>query len=149
MVGGFLVTDALARGIYNCDRDPYFRETCVGRNIAYVALMVAPWLVATYLLARHQAISFFACVFLGLMWWCGLLANAVLLAVIFPAPPAGDDYFSGFGFWDFWGFFVLGGMVALEIVGGLTAIVGSVMEAVVRALQKRHAPSAPSPVGTP
>ena len=48
----------------------------------------APWLVATYLLARREAIvkstgsgftyGWFACVFMGLVWWLGFLAFVVL-----------------------------------------------------------------------
>jgi hypothetical protein len=73
MVGGFLVVNAIEERIYNCNRDPYFPEWCQAPGIAYFPILIGPWLVATYLLARREAIVLVACLFMGLMWWLGFL----------------------------------------------------------------------------
>src|SRR5215204_5507354 len=100
MVAGSLVFNAIEEIMYKCKPpvDPYV-EWCEAPFIAYLiatpAILFGPWLVATYLLARREAIfpsfgsdgsgitiGWFGCVFMGLMWW---LAFVVL--TIWEAPP--------------------------------------------------------------
>lgn len=69
VVGANALVDAIATGIYNCYPDPYFPEPCMAQEWAFLGVPVACWLVATYLLARREAISLFACAFTGLMLW--------------------------------------------------------------------------------
>jgi hypothetical protein len=73
---------------------PYLPEWCGAPPIAFHIVLrstlIGPWLVATYLLARGEAIvqfdrgytyGWFAFVFMGLMWWLGFLAFFVLLSI--------------------------------------------------------------------
>jgi hypothetical protein len=88
---GFTVVafNAVEAIIYNCKPpvDPYFPEWCGPSNTTLLSILIGPWLVATFLLARREAIvlfgsgftyGWFACVFMGLMWWLGFLAFVVL-----------------------------------------------------------------------
>jgi hypothetical protein len=79
--------------------------------MASFAILIGPWLVATYLLARREAIGPFACVFMGLMWWLAFAAAAVLYEYVRPSPklPTGQaDPFSGF-----WAGFLMYGLTAV------------------------------------
>jgi len=69
LAGANLLIDAIATRIYNCNPDPYFSETCTEQDIAYLGIIVACWLVATYLIARREAIGPFACLIMGPMLW--------------------------------------------------------------------------------
>lgn len=129
MVGGFFIVDAVEEAIYNCNPDPYFPEWCEAPDIVYLSILIGPWLVATYLLARREAIvrsigsgftyGWFACVFMGLMWWLGCLTFLVLWI---PGPL--DITFLGVA--------VVGGAVAVPVIGFLTALGGSGMQALIR-----------------
>jgi hypothetical protein len=136
MVEGFLVINSIADGIYNCNPDPYYPEMCSGQAMAGFAILIGPWLVATYLLARREAIGPFACVFMGLMWWLAFAAAAVLYEYVRPSPklPAGQAHpFSGF-----WADFLMYGLTAVLVIGLLTAVFGFAMQAVIRARRRRR-----------
>jgi hypothetical protein len=90
MVKGFLAINAIAEGIYNCNPDRYHFETCFGQFIANLAILIGPWLVATYLLARGEAIALFACLLMGWMWWLGLFGAVLLDEAVRPSP-RGDE----------------------------------------------------------
>jgi hypothetical protein len=93
-------------------------------------VLIGPWLVATSLLARREALVPFACWFLGLMWWLKVVAAAILvpfvLPSVYPPPRAADEWVSIFGF------ALLGAMFATVVIGLLTALVGTVMQGVIR-----------------
>jgi hypothetical protein len=136
MAEGFIVINSIAEGIYNCNPDPYYPEMCSGQATASFAILIGPWLVATYLLARREAIGPFACVFMGLMWWLAFAAAAVLYEYVRPSPklPAGQaDPFSGF-----WADFLMFGLTAVLVIGLLTAVFGFAMQAVIRACRGRR-----------
>jgi hypothetical protein len=86
MVEGFLTINAIAEGFYNCNPDPYHSETCLGQVTANFAVLIGPWLVATYLLARGEAIVLFACLLLGWMWGLGLFGAVLLDEAVRPSP---------------------------------------------------------------
>jgi hypothetical protein len=135
-IEGFLAINAIAEGIYNCNPDPYYPEMCSGQAMASFAILIGPWVVATYLLARREAIGPFACVVMGLMWWLALIAAAVLYEYVRPSPklPAGQaDPFSGF-----WADFLMYGLTAVLVIGLLTAVFGFAMQAVIRARRRRR-----------
>jgi hypothetical protein len=126
MVGGFLVANAIEEA-NNCKPEPYF-EWCQAPGIVNLFILNGPWLVATYLLARRQAIVLFACLLMGWMWWLGFLAYVVL----FYGP--GDDLF------ELVAFTVLGGAIAMLVIGLLTAVVGSAMQVVIRRRRRKRLP---------
>jgi hypothetical protein len=82
MVEGFLTINAIAEGFYNCNPDPYHSETCLGQVTANFAVLIGPWLVATYLLARGEAIVLFACLLLGSWDGCGGLDYLALSSLM-------------------------------------------------------------------
>jgi hypothetical protein len=145
MVAGSLVFNAIEEIIYNCKPpvDPYFAEWCGAPNIAYgiasLPILIGPWLVATYLLARREAIvqsfgsgftyGWFACVFTGLMWWLGCLTFLVLWI---PTPL--DITFLVFA--------VVGGAIAVPVIGFLTALVGSAIQVFIRWRRRKRLPQA-------
>jgi hypothetical protein len=135
MVEGFLVINSIAEGVYNCNPDPYYPETCSGQDMANLAILIGPWLVATYRLARREAITLIACLFMGLVWWLGYVAAIVLYQYVRPSPglPAGADPFSGF-----WDLFLIGAMAAVLVIHVLTFVVGSAMQALIRARRRRR-----------
>ena len=65
--------------------------------------------------ARGFTYGWFACVFMGLMWWLGLLAFVVLFF-----HEAAEDTIS-----ELLRFAVVGGAIAVPVIGFLTALVGS------------------------
>jgi hypothetical protein len=136
MAEGFLLINSIAEGIYNCNPDPYYPEMCSGQAMASFAILIGPWIVATYLLARREGIGPFACVFMGLIWWVGLVAAAVVYEYVRPSPklPAGQaDTFSGF-----WADFLMYGLTAVLVIGLLTAAFGFAMQGVIRARRRRR-----------
>jgi hypothetical protein len=129
MVAGSLVLNAIEEIFYHCKpADPYFPEWCGAPRGAYRSLVFGPWLVATYLLARREAIvrsvgsgytyGWFACAFMGLMWWLGFLAVAVLSFY-----DAERDTIS-----EFLDSAVVGAAFAVPAIGIATAVVGSAMQ---------------------
>lgn len=128
MAAGPLVFQAIEEIFYsnNCKPPdlPYLPEWCGAPPIAFhivlLSTLIGPWLVATYLLARGEAIvqfdsgytyGWFAFVFMGLMWWLGFLAFFVLLF-----------YWEGAGQRPgFLVFAVVGGAIAVPVIGFLTA----------------------------
>jgi prepilin signal peptidase PulO-like enzyme (type II secretory pathway) len=114
---------------------------CEPPIIASFPIMIAPWLVATYLLARREAIvpsfgrdgsgiimGWFACVFMGLMWWLGFLAFDVLWF---------QDTIS-----ELLRFAVVGGAIAVPVIGFLTALVGSAIQVFIRWRRRKRLPQA-------
>jgi hypothetical protein len=105
-------------------------------------IMIGPWLVATYLLARREAIvpsfgkdgsgiimGWFACVFMGLMWWLGFLAFVVRWI-----PFSAEDTLLRFA--------VVGGAIAVPVIGFLTALVGSAIQVFIRWRRRKRLPQA-------
>jgi hypothetical protein len=129
MVEAFLTINAIAEGIYNCNPDPYHSETCLGQVIANFAVLIGPWLVATYLLARREAIVLFACLLLGWMWGLGLFGSVLLDEAIRPWPRGGEVGAANT---------FLGYVGAFLVIGLLTAVVGSAMQAVIRGRRRRR-----------
>jgi hypothetical protein len=136
MVEAFLTINAIAEGIYNCNPDPYHFETCSGQVTANFAVLIGPWLVATYLLARREAIVLFACLLLGWMWWLGLFGAVLLDEAVRPSP-RGDEL-GAHTFFGYVGGFLFFGLIAMLVIGLLTAVVGSAMQAVIRARRRRR-----------
>jgi hypothetical protein len=62
------------------------------------------------------------------MWWLGFLAYVVLFY------GAGDDLF------ELVAFTVLGGAIAMLVIGLLTAVVGSAMQVVIRRRRRKRLP---------
>ena len=132
---GFTIVafNAVEAIIYNCKppADPYFAEWCGPSNTTLLSILIGPWLVATFLLARREAIVLFgsgftygwiACVFMGLMWWLGVFA----FYVIWLYEPA-EETIS-----ELLRFAVVGGAITVPVMGFLTAVVGSVMQMGIR-----------------
>jgi hypothetical protein len=136
MVEGFLTINAIAEGFYNCNPDPYHSETCLGQVTANFAVLIGPWLVATYLLARGEAIVLFACLLLGWMWGLGLFGAVLLDEAVRPSPQL--DEVGAHTFLGYLGAFLFLGIVAMLVIGLLTAVVGSAMQAVIRARRRRR-----------
>jgi hypothetical protein len=130
MVGGFLVVKAISEGFYNCNPNPYFPETCRGQDIANFAILIGPWLIATYLLARREAVVLFACLFMGWMWWLGYLAYVVVSFY-----EAAEHTIS-----ELLVVAVLGGATAMLVIGLLTAVVGSAMQLVILRRRRKRLP---------
>jgi predicted histidine transporter YuiF (NhaC family) len=137
MVAGYAVEEI----IYNCKLpvDPYFPEWCGPPRIAFLPILIGPWLVATYLLARREAIvrsvgsgftyGWFACVFMGLMWWLGFLAFVVLWI-----PFSAEETLLRRA--------VVGGAIAVPVIGFLTALVGSAIQVFIRWRRRKRLPQA-------
>jgi hypothetical protein len=134
---GFTIVafNAVEAIIYNCKPpvDPYFAEWCGPSNTTSLSILFGPWLVATFLLARREAIvlfgrgftyGWFACVLLGLMWWLGVVAFSVIW---FSRYEGAEDTIS-----EWLRFAVVGGAIAVPVMGFLTAVVGSVMQMGIR-----------------
>jgi hypothetical protein len=137
MVEGFLTINAIAEGFYNCNPDPNHSETCFGQVIANFAVLIGPWLVATYLLARREAISLFACLLLGWMWALGLFGAVLLDETFRPSPPLDEVGAANISF-GYVGAFLVFGFIAMLVIGLLTAVVGSAMQAVIRGRRRRR-----------
>lgn len=131
-VAGFTIVafNAVLAIIYNCKPpvDPYFPEWCGPSNSTSLSILFGPWLVATFLLARRDAFvlfgsgftyGWFACVFMGLMWWLGFLAWVVLWL----HDARMEDPISGL-----LRFAVVGGAITVPVMGILTAVVGTLMQ---------------------
>ena len=152
MVAGYAVEDI----IYNCKPpvDPlpvrgaipasvtlFAARWCGPPAIASLPIMIVPWLVATYLLARRGAIvqsvgndftfGWFAFVFMGLMCWLGFLAYVLWF---YEAP---EDTIS-----EFLRGAVVGGAFAVLVIGFLTALVGSLMQVFIRWRRRKRLPQA-------
>ena len=138
VVGANALVDAIATGFYNCYPDPYFPEPCMAQGWAYFGILVACWLVATYLLAWREAISLFACAFMGLMLWFGILASTIVSTLVIEALQDGD-YFNFHGLWEV---ALIGVPAAMAVIGLLTAGVGHVMQV---SMQKRRRKRLPHP----
>ena len=128
-VGASLVVDAIGRRFFDCDPNPYFPEYCTAQEWAYLGIIVAGWFVATYLVARREAIDPFACVFIGLMLGFGIVAWVVLATFIIGSLPGDNSY-------GFWGVALSGVIIAVPI-GLLTAAVGYPMQVFIVARRKR------------
>ena len=64
----------------DCLPDPYgYSDPCTAQEWISFGITVACWLVATYLVARREAIGPFACAFMGSTLWLGLVAFLLLL----------------------------------------------------------------------
>lgn len=133
IVGANVLVDAIATGFYNCYPDAYFPEPCMAQEIAPLSILVA-WLVATYLLARREAISLFACAFMGLMLWFGTVASTSLSILVIESLQDGD-YFSYRGVWEV---ALIGVPAAMAIIGLLTAGVGHVMQVSIQARRRKR-----------
>jgi hypothetical protein len=141
IVGGNLVVDAIGRRFFDCDPDPYFPVYCTAQKWAYLGIIVACWFVATYLVARREAIGPFACVFIGLMLGFGIVVWVVLATFIIGSLPGEEPY-------GFWGVALSGVIIAVPI-GLLTAAVGYPMQVFVVARRKRLGrPAAERPART-
>jgi hypothetical protein len=148
MVAGSLVFNAIEEIIYHCKPpvDPYFPEWCgaprIAYRIAFLAILIGPWLVATYLLAGREAIvqslgsgftyGWFACLFMGLMWWVGFLALVVLSFY-----EAAQDTIS-----ELLPFAGVSGAIAVLVIGLLTALVGSAMQVFIGWRRRKRLPHA-------
>jgi hypothetical protein len=148
MVAGSLVVNAIGEAIYYCNPDPNWPEWCQAPDsilylsILYLSILIGPWLVATYLLARREAIvrsvgsgftyGWFACVFMGLMWWLGLSAIVVLW------------FYEAFEFTisEFLGSTVVVGAIAVPVIGVATAVVGSAMQWFIGRRRRKRLPQA-------
>ena len=128
-VGASLVVDAIGRRFFDCDPDPYFSEYCTAQKWAYLGIIVACWLVATYLVARREAIGPFACVFIGLMLGFGIVVWVVLATFVIGSLRGDTPY----GFWGI----ALGGVIIAVPIGLLTAAVGYPMQVFIVARRKR------------
>ena len=139
-VAGFTIVafNAVEAIIYNCKPpvDPYFAEWCGPSRSTSLSILIGPWLVATFLLARREAIvlfgsgftyGWFACVFMGLMWWLGFLAFFVLWL-------HEEETIS-----ELLRFAVVSGAITVPVIGFLTAVVGSVMQVFIRLHRKAAA----------
>jgi hypothetical protein len=136
LVGANVLIDAVATGFYNCYPDPYFPEPCMVQKIAPMSILVACWLVATYLLARREAIGIFACAFMGLMLWFGILAAFILSTLVIESQR--DGYYVSFeGIWEA---ALIGVPAAMAVVGLLTAGVGHGMQVSIQARRQRRLP---------
>ena len=136
VVGANALVDAIATGIYNCYPDPYFPEPCMAQEWAFLGVPVACWLVATYLLARREAISLFACAFMGLMLWLGVLAGTIVSTLVVEALQDGD-YFNYDGLLEV---ALIGVPAAMAVIGLLTAGVGHVMQVSMQKRRRRRLP---------
>jgi hypothetical protein len=129
-VAGFTIVafNAVLAIIYNCKppADPYFPEWCGPSNTTSLSILFGPWLVATFLLARRDAFvlfgsgftyGWFACVFMGLMWWLGFLAFFVIWFSRYEGATS-----------ELLRFAVVGGAIAVPVMGILTAVVGTLMQ---------------------
>jgi hypothetical protein len=129
LVGASLVVDAIGRRFFDCDPDPYFPEYCTAQEWAYLGIIVACWLVATFLVARRESIGPFACVFIGLMLGFGIVAWVVLATYIIGSRPGDNSY-------GIWGVALSGVIIAVPI-GLLTAAVGYPMQVFIVSRRKR------------
>jgi hypothetical protein len=134
VVGANVLVDAVATGLYNCYPDPYFPEPCMAQGIAYPSILVACWLVATYLVARREAIGPFACVFMGLMLWFGIIVSAVLSTLVIRSL-ADTDHLILDGIWEV---ALIGVPAAMAVIGLLTAGVGHAMQVSIQARRRRR-----------
>jgi hypothetical protein len=125
-----VLIDALATRIYNCNPDPYYPEMCTAQAIAYLGVIVGCWLVATYLLARHEAIEPFACLVIGPMLWFGIVAWAVLSTFVIESP---YDNLSGF-----WGVALVGTIISWPVPALLTTVVGYPMQLFIQARRRKR-----------
>jgi hypothetical protein len=132
VVGANLVVDAVGRRFYNCDRDPYFPQACTAQEWIYLGVIVTCWLVATYVIARRDAIGPFACAVMGLMLWFGAAAFGVLLQYVRNSP-WGNDWVS-----DAWVIVLVGVFVAMPVIGLFTAPVGLWMQATIRDRRRKR-----------
>jgi hypothetical protein len=142
LVGASVAVDAIGRRFFDCDPDSYFPEYCTAQEWAYLGIIVACWLVATYLVARREAIGPFACVFMGLMLGFGLVTWAVLADVV------------RLGSWrqpfpDLLGGVLVATIIIAVPIGLLTAAVGYPMQVFIVARRKRLGrPAAERPART-
>ena len=82
--------------------------------------------------ARGFTYGWFACVFMGLMWWLGFLAFLVLFFY-----EAAEDTIS-----ELLRFAVVGGAIAVPVIGFLTALVGSAIQVFIRWRRRKPLPQA-------
>jgi hypothetical protein len=127
-----LLIDVIATRIYNCNPDPYYPEVCAAQAIAYLGIIVGCWLVATYLLARREAIGPFACLVIGPMLWFGIVAWVVLSMTFIIESPY-DSNLSGF-----WGGALVGAIIAVPVPALLTTVIGYPMQLFIQARRRKR-----------
>jgi hypothetical protein len=132
LVCASLVVDAVGRRFYGCDPDPYYPEACTAQEWAYLGVIVICWLVATYVIARREAITPFACASIGLMLSFGTVTFAVLLAYVRNSPWRNDWVSHA------WVIVLVGLFVAMPIIGLFTAPVGLLMQATIRDRRRKR-----------
>ena len=76
--------------------------------------------------------GWFACVFMGLMWWLGFLAFLVLFFY-----EAAEDTIS-----ELLRFALVGRAIAVPVIGFLTALVGSAIQVFIRWRRRKPLPQA-------
>ena len=114
----------------DCLPDPYgYSDPCTAQEWISFATTVACWLVATYLVARREAIGPFACAFMGSMLWLGLVAFLLLL------PRSG---LSSEGTLSEAWFYVRVGAIMAPVIGLLTAGVGYAMQVSIQARRRKR-----------
>jgi hypothetical protein len=133
VVGATGLVDAIATdfSFFDCYPDPYFPEPCMDLDIARrapLSILVACWLIATYILARREAIRPFGCVVMGLMLWFGFLAAEILTLLALQGRREGD----GFDIMEIVQVALIGAPFAVAVIGPFTAGVGLWMEATIR-----------------
>jgi hypothetical protein len=131
LAGANLLIDAISTRIHNCNPDPYYPETCTAQAIAYLGIIVGCWLVATYLLARREAIGPFACLIIGPMLWFGIVAWLVLSTFIIEYPY--DSNLSGF-----WGVAFVGAIISWPVPALLTTVIGYPMQLFIQARRRKR-----------
>jgi hypothetical protein len=147
VAGAIIAVDAIARRVETCaPYDPYFLELCAAPRWAFNGTLVACWLLAMYLLARREAISAFACVFMALMLWFGIGAGLILSDLV-----NDTRLFDGFGFADQVVGILQFVVFVVPILSVVTAVLGLGMQFFIRAWRERQVqprPVAPA-VGRP
>lgn len=128
---------AIERRFYNyCLPDSYgFSDPCPALEWISFGITVACWLAPTYLVARREAVGPFACAFMGLMVWLGILAFVVLLAAVHPSPSSYS------AFHEAW----IGarvGVIMAPLIGLLTAGVGCAMQVSIQKRRRKWLPHA-------
>jgi hypothetical protein len=124
-----VLIDAIATRIYNCNPDPYYPEMCTAQAMAYLGVIVGCWLVATYLIARREAIGPFACLIIGPMLWFGIVAWLVLSTFVIESP---YDNLSGF-----WGVALVGAIISWPVPAFLMTVVGYPMQLFIQARRRK------------
>jgi hypothetical protein len=119
----------------DCLPDPYgYSDPCTAQEWISFGITVACWLVATYLVARREAIGPFACAFMGSMLWLGLVAFLLLL-------PRSGPWLENSVLSEAWLYLRVGAIMA-PVIGLLTAGIGYAMQVSIQARRRRRLPHA-------